>query len=312
MTDVLTIGEAMVSVRTRAPMALGGAAHLSVAGSESNVAIGLARLGHAAAWLGVVGEDQPGDLIRRTLRAEGVDTRFVRSAEESFTGFIAFDQPAHDVTRVSYHRKGSAGSLLTAEECLAALDAASPSLLHLTGITPALSASCRAAMLAVGEAARAAGIPVSLDVNHRSRLWTRLDAADALRPLLPVVRTLFASHDELGILASGPHPAEDLLARGVTDVVVTAGADGARCHTADGTWRRAALNVTVVDSIGAGDAFVAGYLSALLDGLPPADRLHRGVTAGAFCVGAVGDWEALPTRRTLGLLAAHDEGAALR
>ncbi|MFF6983822.1 sugar kinase [Streptomyces sp. NPDC008343] len=311
MTDVLTIGEAMVSLRTRTPMALGGTAQLSVAGSESNVAIGLARLGHDVAWLGVVGEDQPGEFIRRTLRAEGVDTRLARSSDESFTGFVAFDQPAHDITQVSYHRRGSAGSLLTAEECVAALTAASPSLLHLTGITPALSPASREATLAAGHAAHAAGIRVSLDVNHRNRLWSRQDAAAALRELLPSVHTVFASHDELDILACGPHPVAELLASGVTEVVVTAGADGAHCHTSEASLHQPALPVTVVDSVGAGDAFVSGYLSALLDGLPPSDRLRRGITSGAFCVGTHGDWEALPTRKSLGLLS-HSEGIALR
>ncbi|MEW2811244.1 sugar kinase [Streptomyces massasporeus] len=311
MTGVLTIGEAMVSLRTRTPMALGGTAQLSVAGSESNVAIGLARLGHDVAWLGVVGEDEPGHLIRRTLRAEGVDTRFVRSAKESFTGFIAFDQPAHDITRVSYHRKGSAGSLLTAEECLAALETAPPSLLHLTGITPALSPAAREAVLSAGRAARAAGVRVSLDVNHRGRLWSRPAAAEVLRALLPSVDIVFASRDELDILAPTPDPVADLLTLGVTEVVVTAGADGADCHTPGRVLHQAALPVTVVDSIGAGDAFVSGYLSALLDGEPHGDRLRRGAVAGAFCVGAHGDWEALPTRQGLELLS-HAEGTALR
>jgi 2-dehydro-3-deoxygluconokinase len=311
MTDVLTVGEAMASVRTRAPMRLGGAAQLSVAGSESNVAIGLARLGHEVCWAGVVGEDQPGGLVRRTLRAEGVDTRFVRSAEGAFTGFVAFDQPAHDITRVSYHRAGSAGSTLTAGECVAALDAASPRLLHLTGITPALSGTAREAVSAVARAAHAAGIRVTLDVNYRGRLWSRADAAATLRALLPLVHTVFASEDELDLLSAAPDPVADLLAHGTAEVVVTAGADGAHCHRTGGSLFRAAVPVTVVDSIGAGDAFVSGYLSGVLDRLAPEARLDRAVTAGAFCVGAHGDWEALPSRSSLALLSRGD-GTALR
>ncbi|MGW6898833.1 sugar kinase [Streptomyces sp. NPDC054919] len=311
MNGVLTIGEAMVSVRTSAPMELGGAARLSVAGSESNVAIGLARLGHGVAWLGVVGEDQPGQLIRRTLRAEGVDTRFIRATAESFTGLVAFDQPVHDITRVSYHRKGSAGSLLTAEECLAALEDASPSLLHLTGITPALSPAAGAATLAVADAAHAAGVRVSVDVNYRNRLWTRQQAVQLLRPLLPLADIVFASNDELDILTDAPDPVSDLLACGVAEVVVTAGAAGAHCRTVDAEHHQDALPVTVVDSVGAGDAFVAGYLSALLNDLPPGERLRRGATTGAFCVGTHGDWEALPTRKSLGLLT-RTSGTTLR
>jgi len=310
MTDLLTIGETMVSLRTARPMRLGGDAHLSIAGSESNVAIGVSRLGHDAAWLGAVGNDEPGRLIRRTLRAEGVDTTWLRFSDESFTGFIAFDQPSHDITRVSYHRRGSAGSTVTADECITALEAARPQLLHVTGITPALSETTRAATVAAVRSALDAGVRVSLDVNYRGRLWSRSDAATALRELLPHVHTVFASDDELDILTDASDPVADLLAT-VDHVIVTAGGKGAWAHTVDGAIHRPALPVTVVDSIGAGDAFVSGYLSATLDKLPPEACLDRAVTSGAFCVTATGDWESLPTRDDLTLLS-HTQGTALR
>lgn len=311
MVDVLTLGEAMVSIRAKAALRLGGEAHLSVAGSESNVAIGLARLGHLAAWIGAVGNDEPGRLIQRTLRAEGVDTTHLRFSDESFTGFIAFDQPAHDITRVSYHRRGSAGSTLNAAECAAALQATSPLLLHVTGITPALSESTRAATASVVQAASAAGVRVSLDVNYRARLWSRSEAAACLRELLPSVHTVFASDDELDLLTDATDAVPDLLAAGIKEVVVTAGGKGAWSHSGQGTLHRPALPVTVVDSIGAGDAFVSGYLSATLDALSPEARLDRATTSGAFCVGAHGDWESLPTRSDLTLLT-HAHGTALR
>jgi sugar/nucleoside kinase (ribokinase family) len=312
MTDLLTLGETMVSVRTARPMRLGGDAHLSIAGSESNVAIGLARLGHQAAWLGAVGNDEPGRLVQRTLRAENVDTSWLRLSDESFTGFIAFDQPSHDITRVSYHRRGSAGSTLTADETVAALDATLPRLLHVTGITPALSASTRAATLAAVRTASAAGVQVSLDVNYRARLWSRTDAATAVRELLPHVHTVFASDDELDLLTDAADPVADLLSHTSVDhVVVTAGGKGAWVHSSDGTIHRPAIPVTVVDSIGAGDAFVSGYLSATLDNLSPEARLDRATTSGAFCVTALGDWEALPTRDDLQLLT-QTQGTALR
>ena len=311
MADVLTLGEAMASIRTNAALRLAGEAHLSVAGSESNVAIGLARLGHHPAWIGAVGNDEPGRLIQRTLRAEGVDTSYLRFSDDSFTGFIAFDQPAHDITRVSYHRRGSAGSTLTADECVAALQATSPLLLHVSGITPALSESARAATTSVVRAAFAAGVRVSLDVNYRGRLWSRTAAAACLRELLPSVHTVFASEDELDVLTDAVDPVPALLSAGIDEVVVTAGGDGAWSHSDKGTIHRPALPVTVVDSIGAGDAFVSGYLSATLDALSPEVRLDRATSSGAFCVGAHGDWESLPTRDDL-LLLGHGNGTALR
>ncbi|GAA2826559.1 sugar kinase [Kribbella solani] len=370
MTDLLTLGETMVSVRTARPMRLGGDAHLSIAGSESNVAIGVARLGHHTTWLGALGNDEPGRLIQRTLRAENVDTSQIRFADDSFTGFIAFDQPSHDITRVSYHRRGSAASTLTPEEATAAIQATKPTLLHVTGITPALSPATRAATLAAVRAASAAGTQVSLDVNYRARLWSRPEAAATIRELLPYVHTIFASDDELDLLTDAPNPVPPLLEH-ATQLVVTAGHKGAWLHTrtpspaqphtapaaspthqptdptvpadkrtdptgaasgvhpdaiaaASGvhpdpvgassgvhTIHQPALSVTVVDSIGAGDAFVSGYLSATLDDLAPEARLHRATTSGAFCVTAFGDWESLPTRQDLSLLT-HTQGTALR
>ncbi|WP_427889941.1 sugar kinase [Kribbella sp. GL6] len=309
MTDLLTLGETMVSVRTARPMRLGGDAQLSIAGSESNVAIGVARLGHDVTWLSAVGNDEPGRLIQRTLRAENVDVR-VRFADDAFTGFIAFDQPSHDITRVSYHRRGSAASTLTPDETTAAIAALSPTLIHITGITPALSETARAAALA---AVRTTDAQVSLDVNYRARLWSRPEAAAALREFLPHVHTVFASDDELDLLTDAEDPIADLL-RTVHTVVVTAGGKGAWSHTRTPeplTIHRPALPVTVVDSIGAGDAFVSGYLSATLDNLSPEARLDRATTSGAFCVTAYGDWESLPTREDLTLLS-HAQGTALR
>ncbi|TDD45651.1 sugar kinase [Kribbella antibiotica] len=309
MTDLLTIGETMVSLRTPRAMRLGGEAHLSIAGSETNVAIGLARLGHTATWLGAVGNDEPGRLIERTLRAEAIGTAWIRFSDTDFTGFIAFDQPSHDITRVSYHRRGSAGSTLTVDECLAGLEAVQPRLLHVTGITPALSDTARAAVLATVRVAAANGVQVSLDVNYRARLWSREDAT-ALRELLPHIHTVFASDDELDLLTNATDPVADLLTT-ATEVVVTAGSKGAWSHTTTGTRHSPALPVTVVDSIGAGDAFVSGYLSGTLDDLSSQDRLTRATTSGAFCVTALGDWESLPTRQDLTLLT-HTQGTALR
>ncbi len=318
MTDLLTLGETMVSVRTARPMRLGGDAQLSIAGSESNVAIGVARLGHDVTWLSAVGNDEPGRLIERTLRAENVGTR-IRFSDDAFTGFIAFDQPSHDITRVSYHRRGSAASTLTPDEITAAITATAPTLLHVTGITPALSDTARAATLAAVRTASAAGTQVSFDVNYRGRLWSRAEAATALRELLPHVHTVFASDDELDLLTDAEDPVADLL-HTVDTVVVTAGGKGAWSHTKGTgsapspevhTIHHPALPVTVVDSIGAGDAFVSGYLSATLDNLAPDARLARATTSGAFCVTAYGDWESLPTRQDLTLLT-HTQGTALR
>ncbi|MFG2819951.1 sugar kinase [Kitasatospora sp. NPDC048365] len=311
MIDVLTVGETMAAFRAEGPLILGGALRLTTAGAESNVAIGLARLGHRARWVGLVGDDEFGRLVLRTLRAEGVDTTHTAVEPAGPTGLVVFEPRVADLVRVAYYRRGSAGSRLTPEHLGAAL-AEGARIVHLTGVTAALGPGPQQAV----EAAAQAGATVSLDVNHRSRLWSRDEAAAVLRPLVEDTDLLIASEDELDLAAPAgargeAERIEALLDLGVAEVVVKRGADGASVHTPDGTVDLPAVRVPVRDTVGAGDAFVAGYLSGLLDGEPAAGRLARAVTTGAFAVAAAGDWEGLPTRAELGLLDAVP-GSTLR
>lgn len=311
--DVLTFGETMLALRARGLIRLGADMSTSIAGAESNVAVGLARLGHAVRWAGRVGDDEPGSLVLRTLRAEGVDVSAAVRDPAAPTGLILFEQRLADLTRVQYYRTGSAGSRLCADDLAAPL-AAGARLLHLTGVTPALGAAPLAAVHAAAEHAAAHGWTLCLDVNHRSRLWSAEEAARALTPLARRARIVIGSPEELALVSGESSPAEaaaGLIGAGVREVVVKLGADGARVHTADGEWSAPAHPVRVVDSIGAGDAFTAGYLSGLLDGAGVPERLARGNAAGAYAVSTPGDWEGLPDRSELALLALG-EGTALR
>ncbi|GIF62539.1 ribokinase [Asanoa ishikariensis] len=307
MSDVVTFGETMAALRADGPIRLGGTMRLSVAGAESNVAIGLARLGHRVRWTGLVGRDETGELVLRTLRAEGVDVGHARVDERGPTGLILFERRLGDLVRVIYHRAGSAASFLSADDVLPALDP-SPRLLHVTGITPALGPAPALAVRAAVES----GVRVCLDVNYRSRLWGRDQAAAALRPLVSALSVVVASDDELELVAPPSASTENdrvaaLLDAGVAEVVIKRGADGASAHTRHSSVHASARRVRVVDVVGAGDAFVAGYLSGLLDDLDLTGRLDRAVTTGAFAVASPGDWEGLPTRAELGLLDGRPE-----
>ncbi|GAA1391234.1 sugar kinase [Kitasatospora putterlickiae] len=305
--EVVTIGETMAALRATGPIRLGAPMRLSVAGAEANVAIGLARLGHRVGWVGRVGDDEFGALVLRTLRAERVDISHARTDPDGRpTGLMAREDRIGDLVQVSYHRHGSAGSALRAEDVLPAL---TPGLrlLHLTGITPALSATAADAVAAAARHARALGATVCLDVNHRARLWNADRARSVLLPLARSADVLVASADELHLVCDDPSlPERDavaaLLARGRREVVITRGGDGATVTTAAGRVSVPARRVPVVDVVGAGDAFVAGYLSGRLDGLGVEARLDRAVTTGAFAVATHGDWEGLPSRADLALL----------
>lgn len=315
MIDVVTFGEAMAALRGTGPLRLGGTMQLSVAGSESNVAIGLARLGHCVRWCGRVGDDELGELVRRTLRAEGVDTTAVSTDPQRATGLLLFEQRIADTVRVSYFRAGSAGGALGQADVLPALDGRVRAL-HVTGVTAALGSDAAGAVRSATRRARDLGVQVSLDVNFRSKLWSREAARAGLRPLLADVDLLFASEDELPLVAADAAAdtvtsARDLVSAGVGTVVVKHAAAGATAYTRDSAVSSPARPVPTIDVLGAGDAFVAGYLSAVLDGEDVVSCLDRAVVLGAFAVAHAGDWEGLPTRSELNLLDA-EPGTTLR
>ena len=311
--DVVTFGETMGSIRAAGLLRHGGAMSMSLGGAESNVAIGLARLGHAVRWGGRLGAADVGAFALRTLRSEGVDTATVVRDPGRATGILLVEKRVAAISRVAYYRAFSAGSAVEVADVRDSFDA-STRVLHLTGITPALSDSAADATLWAARRARELGVLVSVDVNYRARLWPPETASAVLGPIAALADVVFASDDELHLIADGADEAarvRALLGGGVREVVVTRGGDGSAVFTATGSAASAARRVPVVDTIGAGDAFTAGYLSALLDGLPLAERLDRGAVLGAFAVSASGDWESLPLRSELGLLD-HAAGTTLR
>ncbi|HEX4254028.1 MAG TPA: sugar kinase [Streptosporangiaceae bacterium] len=304
MIEALTFGEVMAVLRGPGPFRLGGQLSLSVAGAEGNVAIGLARLGHQVAWAGRVGADELGELVVRTLRAEGADVSSVVVDPSRPTGLMLAERRIGDLVRVSYYRSGSAGSQLGPADVLPAL-VPGVRLLHVTGITLALSFAAREAVAEAVARAHEIGATVSVDVNYRARLWSNEQARAALRPVIAAAGIVIASPDELALVSDGGEPsdvAEELLAGGASQVIVKQGADGATAFTADEVISRPARPVVVADVVGAGDAFVAGYLSATLEGLTVEERLDRAAVTAAFAIARPGDWEGLPSRQELSLL----------
>jgi 2-dehydro-3-deoxygluconokinase len=311
--DVLTLGETMVALRSEGPLTSGGAFASHVVGAESNLAIGLARLGHSARWVSRLGVGPLGDLVVRCLRGEGVRVDHVVRDADRPTGMMIVERRTADVTRVQYRRAGSAASAVTPEDVDGALTAGAR-LVHLTGITSALSPSAAECVLHAARAARAAGALVSFDVNYRSRLWSRSEASGALRSVVELVDVVVASDDELDLIADGDEAAAvaQLVDQGVSHVAVKRGADGASLWTGGERYDVAAVPVTSVDPFGAGDAFSAGLLSGLLDAVPAEQCLHRGAVLGAFAVSSLGDWEGLPRRDELHLLDGLRPGSPLR
>jgi 2-dehydro-3-deoxygluconokinase len=250
-------------------------------------------------------------MILKTLRAEGVDVAGAVLDETHQTALMFKERSADNMVRVNYYRRGYAGSALEPGD-LDTIMIESSRVLHVTGITLALSETAREAVRFAMEAARAAGVTVSFDFNYRSRLWSPEEATAVIRPLAQLADIVFAGEDELFVLGSDEmHDAMTLADDGRREVVIKRGARGATSISSSGILHEPALSVRAIDPVGAGDAFVTGYLVACLDGEEPAGRLKMGCATGAFAASRLGDWECLPRRDDLDLLA-QESGTTLR
>lgn len=305
MTGVFTFGETMglVAADGIGPLAHARGFSLTIGGAESNVAIGVARLGGEATWLGRVGPDATGALI--TTRLTGAGVRTLAIADARFTGLMVRYRRSGEFAHVDYHRTGSAGSRLSPAD-IPAEEIRGAAILHVTGITPALSDSARAAVFQAIETARAAGVPVSIDVNYRAKLWSRFDAAPVLRDLVSRATIVFAGPAEAALFVAQDDPLGGLAALGPTEVIVKDGGRGCAALIDGKQYSVPALPVTVIDPVGAGDAFVAGYLADRLLGADAGARLATAIAAGAFAVTVPGDCEGAPDRGELAALTGGD------
>jgi 2-dehydro-3-deoxygluconokinase len=293
--DVVCVGETMVMLTpvTPAPLVDRPQLTMEVGGAESNVACGLAQLGHHAAWLGRVGDDPFGQIIIRTLVAHGVDVASVEIDPRRPTGLYLKD-PGAEGSTVHYYRKGSAASVTGPAHAQRVRDRAAR-LVHLSGITPVLSTDC-AALVERLLTDRAPGGPLlSFDVNYRPALWAPATAAATLLPLARAADVVLAGRDEAETLWGAATP-DDIraLLPDVPCLVVKDAEHGATCLEGDRRTFVPALNIDVLEPVGAGDAFAAGFLSALLDGRSARDRLRLGHIAAASALRCVGDLASFP------------------
>jgi 2-dehydro-3-deoxygluconokinase len=305
MTGLFTFGETMglVAAEGIGPLATARSFTYGIGGAESDVAMGVARLGGEATWLGRVGRDSTAALIVARIAAAGVRTLAV--ADDSFTGLMVRHRRSGEFRQVDYHRAGSAGAHLTATDVPLA-EVRNAAVVHVTGITPALSETCRAAVFHAVEAARQARVPVSVDVNYRGKLWSRFDAAPVLRDLVSRADIVFASPDEAALFVAGDDLLGDLARLGPAEVILKDGGRGCTAQIEGERHTVPALPVTVVDPVGAGDAFAAGYLADRMAGEAPLQRLTTAIAVGAFAVTVPGECDGLPDRAELAALTAGD------
>ncbi|MGH2862028.1 MAG: sugar kinase [Solirubrobacteraceae bacterium] len=300
---LVTLGETMGLLvqstpgvpRNGEPMSFG------IGGSESNVAIGVRRLGVPATWIGRIGDDPAGAMIVRELRAERVEA--IATVGPAPTGLMIRWRPAAQRGRVEYYRRASAGAHLCEDDIPDELIRRA-AVFHASGITLALGPDPAAAVARGLAVAREAGVPVSFDLNFRGALWSESAAAPALREAVGWSDIVFAGLEEATIVTGIRDPLAAALALeqlGPRQVLIKLGADGCLARIDGATHELAAPRVTVLDTVGAGDAFAAGYLAELIGGAAPKRRLRTAVAAGAWAVTVSGDWEGMPDRRALDL-----------
>jgi 2-dehydro-3-deoxygluconokinase len=301
--DVVTLGEALIGLDScGSRIESAGQLAKSVGGAESNTAIGLSRLGHRTAFMGRVGDDPLGREVERTLRGEGVDvTRVVRDVARP-TALMLKERWDSRVS-VFYYRAGSAGSALEPSDVDLDLVARARAL-HLTGVTLALGQGPRKAALVAATAARAAGVPVSLDGNFRHKLGTSEELVAQFEELAPLADHVLLSWSEAAVCAGSPDEAAvHAYARRLdAPTVVVKKPRGGAVAFEDG--RRAAevepAPVVAVDTVGAGDGFAVGYLHGLLRGDDVTARLATGAWVAARVISHLGDYEGLPLLHELG------------
>lgn len=302
-SDVITLGEAMILLAPRdgLPLNLAQDFHVHIAGAESNVALYLADAGVPVGWMSAVGTDPFGERLVDYMSGHRVDTSLVERNPAHSTG-VFFKNHGDAGTSVHYYRAGSAASAMSPESLASLRELCfsdhPPKVLHLSGVTAALSASCLALSQAAIALAREAGVAVSFDVNFRPGLWPASTAQAVLRDLADQADVVMVGLDEAQTLW-GCATAEDVQSflTQAGEIVVKDGGIGA-------TWLRELDRVfvpapaaTVVEVVGAGDAFAAGFLHSRLSGETIAEQLLAGHHFAARAMSSPADFRSLEDYR---------------
>ena len=302
--DVVTFGESMVlfGPDSSGPLRYVQNFNKSIAGAESNVAIALAKLGHQVGWFSKLGDDEFGRYIQTTIRGEGVDVSRVIFEPGKNTGILFKERFMHSNPNVYYYRKGSAASTLKPEE----LDESyikNAKMLHITGITPALSESCKETLFKAIKIAKSNNVLVSFDPNIRLKLWKQEDAIPVLLEIAKQSDIIFPGIDEGEMLLGLTNPeeiAEEFMNMGCMVVAVKLGKEG--CYVTDKVNKLYVNSYRLEnpqDTVGAGDGFAAGFLSGMLNKLDLKGCAEYANGVGAMAVLVKGDMEGYPNTEQL-------------
>ncbi|MBQ6685374.1 MAG: sugar kinase [Firmicutes bacterium] len=302
MPELITIGETMavMSPKEQGPLRYVSEYKLRMAGAESNVAVGLCKLGHTAGWISRVGEDEMGAYVLNAVRAEGVDCSRVIVDEDHRTGLMLKEMGTGE-TKVYYYRENSAASHLCSKD-LDKRYLSKAKIIHLTGITPVLSKSCEGAVVSMAAYAKQKGILLSFDPNIRKKLWKDKDYNSLMQALLFMSDIALLGRDE-AYQIMGTNEPEEIIDRlreeGVRYIGLKDGGNGAWVADHDSIEFVAPYPCRTIDPIGAGDAFNAAFLAGILEGRSLLECGRMAAIAGALATETPGDIEGYPSMKQL-------------
>lgn len=294
--SAIAFGETMIRFSTKNFERIEQARELaiSIGGAESNFAIAFARLGGKAAWISKLTNNPLGRFIANKIREHGVDVSHVIWTNKYRIGlyFIEFGKKPR-ATQVIYDRKNSAISNIDPNEVEWEL-LKDYDLFHTTGITVALSKNCKKAVEIGISKAKKFGTKISFDVNYRSKLWSPEEAFKALDPILGKVDILFVTKDDARNVLKIDGSYEEMITKlseryNPEVVVLTVGSEGAMAIKDGKIYRAEPYELEVVDRIGAGDAFDAGFAYEYLKSGNIEKALNLGVAMAAFAHTIPGD-----------------------
>lgn len=276
---------------------------IAVAGAELNVAIGLSRLEHSVGYLTKLGNDPFGKRILNTMSKNGISKSLVAYSNYALTGSMMKSKVTSGDPEIFYFRKNSAASTLSISD-IESIDFSDYGILHMTGIFPALSQSTFEASKRLMEKAKEHGLTIFFDPNLRPQLWENKEKmietinlfayqADYFLPGVKESETLMGSKEPEKI-------AEHYFAKGVKNIIIKTGKYGAYGANSEGSFVCPTYQEDkIVDTVGAGDGFAAGVLSAINEGLSLKEAVNRANAIGTIQIQSVGDNDGLPTRQQL-------------
>lgn len=305
MSEVILFGEpmAMFTSTVEGPLDEVVSFERSLAGAEVNVCIGLTRLNHKVSYITKLGKEPMGNYIVKFLEKEGIDRDFITFDSKYNTAIMLKSRVSKGDPMTAYYRKESAFAHIGVDE-INKINFDGVKIVHVTGIPPALSMSCREATYRLIERAKENGVYVSFDPNLRPALWEDKETMiRVINDLASRCDIILPGINEGLILTGNEEPskiADFYQGLGVKDVIIKLGADGAYVRNESESYIQSGFKVDhIIDTVGAGDGFAVGVISGKLEGMSLRDSVRRGNAIGSIQVTFISDNEGLPTREEL-------------